>query len=246
MMTTDEYGRRALDFVERLRKVTDFDDICRAVMAELQWFGFTCVTSWTLPGPGGDPRDGVVFNNRPAEYIDHYVEKNYVASDPVIAELRRNLDPFSWSDIRSSRNLKKFEMDIMDEAREFGARDGFLIPIFTLSGSVSVFSACGLEPDLSQRARSALEMIGIYSHHALRRALVRRQREETLHTPLTPREREIMQWVAMGKTDEEIADILSLTTRTVTYHVENAKQKLDAYRRTYAVVQAIRTGEVTL
>jgi LuxR family quorum sensing-dependent transcriptional regulator len=80
----------------------------------------------------------------------------------------------------------------------------------------------------------------------LRRSLIQSQREDAVHTPLTPREREIMQWVAVGKTDDEIADILSIGTTTVTSHVENAKQKLDAFRRTYAVVQAIRFGEITL
>jgi LuxR family quorum sensing-dependent transcriptional regulator len=111
---------------------------------------------------------------------------------------------------------------------------------------MALFAPCGLEPNLSDRARAAVEIMGVYCHHALRRALLQHQREEAVHTPLTPREREIMQWVAVGKTDEEIADILSIGTTTVTSHVENAKQKLDAFRRTYAVVQAIRFGEITL
>ena len=63
----------------------------------------------------------------------------------------------------------------------------------------------------------------------------KRKRSVVSATPLTPREREIMQWVAVGKTDEEIADILSIGTTTVTSHVENAKQKLDdAFRRAEA------------
>jgi len=207
---------------------------------------------------------GVVFIREPAELLDPVVEGDQVdrdrgflspqaceerpepLRDPVIAELRRNLNPYSWSDIREKRDLKKAEKIIMDEARDFGARDGFTIPIVTLSGSVSLFCPCGLEPDLSERARAALEIIGIYSHHALKRALVQKQREDAARPSLTPREREIMQWVAVGKTDEEIADILSISTTTVTSHVENAKQKLDAFRRTYAVVQAIRFGEISL
>ena len=40
--------------------------------------------------------------------------------------------------------------------------------------------------------------------------------------------------------------ILSIATATVTQHVENAKRKLDALRRTYAVVQAIRLGEISV
>jgi LuxR family quorum sensing-dependent transcriptional regulator len=76
--------------------------------------------------------------------------------------------------------------------------------------------------------------------------LFKEHREEIVHTPLTDREREILQWVAAGKSDDEIADILSIVTTTVTSHVENAKRKLDAFRRTYAVVQAIRLGEISL
>jgi LuxR family quorum sensing-dependent transcriptional regulator len=242
----DGYAKRALDFVERLQGLSDYDEICRFIVQELEWFGLTCVTSWTVPGPGCELKDGIQFNNRPQGYIERYVEKNYVAYDPVISELRRNLNPYSWNDIRKNRDLAKFEKEIMDEGREFSARDGFLIPIVTGSGSVSIFSACGLEPNLSPRARSALEIIGIYSHHALRRSLTQRQREEQPHKPLSAREREVLQWVAAGKTDDEIADILSVTTRTVTFHVESAKKKLDTFRRIYAVVQAIRVGEITL
>jgi LuxR family quorum sensing-dependent transcriptional regulator len=245
-LAADEYAKRTLDFVQRLQQLTSYDDICRHITTELEWFGFTCVTSWSLPGPGGNPAEGVVLNTRPKEYIERYCEKNYVVRDPAVSELRRTLNPFSWNDIRKRRDLSKAEKTIMDEARDFGARDGFIVPIVTLSGSMALFSPCGLEPNLSDRARAAVEIMGIYCHHALRRSLIQHQREDAVHTPLTPREREIMQWVAVGKTDEEIADILSIGTTTVTSHVENAKQKLDAFRRTYAVVQAIRFGEITL
>src|ERR1700704_3446952 len=242
----DEYGKRTLDFVQRLQKLTSYDDICRHVVTELEWFGFTHVSSISFPGPDREATQCILMNTRPREYIDRYIEKNYVVRDPVVTELRRTVNPYSWSDVRARRDLSKSEKAILDEGREFAARDGLTIPIVNLSGSMSLFCPCGLDPDLSERARAALEIIGIYSHHALKRALVHKQREDAAHTPLTPREREIMQWVAVGKTDDEIADILSIGTTTVTSHVENAKPKLDAFRRTYAVVQAIRFGEISL
>ena len=242
----DEYSKRTLDFVERLRGLTKYEDIRALIVKELETFGLSCVTSLTIPGPGSKFKDGILLNNRPAEYVDRYAEKNYVMHDPCVKELRLNMNPYSWNDVREGRDLKKAERAIIDEAREFDANDGFIVPIVNLSGSVSLFCPWGREPDLTPRARLALEIIGIYSHQALTRALVRKQREEVVHQPLTPREREIMQWVAVGKTDEEIADILSISTTTVTSHVENAKQKLDAFRRTYAVVQAIRLGEISL
>jgi LuxR family quorum sensing-dependent transcriptional regulator len=243
---TDEYAKRTLDFVEGLQKLEKYEDICDYVTKQLEWFGFTCVSSWSVPGPGDNPSDCILMNNRPQEYVDRYIEKNYVVRDPVVAELRRSLSPFSWNDVRERRELSKGERSIIDEGREFGARDGFIVPVVTLSGSVSIFSPCGLEPNLSQRARAAVEIIGIYSFQALKRSLIKQNRPEAAHTPLTPREREIMQWVAAGKSDDEIAEILSLSAPTVTWHVENAKRKLDAFRRTYAVVQAIRFGEISL
>jgi len=242
----DEYGKRTLDFVQRLQQLTDYDDICHHIAKELEWFGFTCVSSWSMPGPGDHPEDCILLNNRPQEYIDRYIEKNYVLHDPLVAELRTTLYPFSWGDVRGQRKLSKAQQSIIDEGRDFGARDGLIVPIMTLSGSVSLFSPCGLEPNLSQRARAAVEIIGVYSFQSLKRALVHNRRTEAAHTPLTPREREIMQWVAAGKSDDEIAELLSLSTPTVTWHVENAKHKLDAFRRTYAVVQAIRFGEIAL
>ena len=235
-----------LEFVERLQKLDNYEDICREITAEMEWFGFSHVSHICLPGPGQPQADSLMMNTRPRDYVEHYIEKNHVVRDPVMTELRRNLNPYSWSDIRNGRELSRAERTIMDEAREFDVWDGLTIPIVTESGSISLFCPCGKEPNLTQRARAALEIIGIYTHHALHRAILQGQRKAPSHTPLTPREREIMQWVACGKTDEEIGDILSIGTTTVTTHVENAKHKLDAFRRTYAVVQAIRYGEISL
>lgn len=242
----DVYGKRTLDFVERLQKLNDYKQICEEIKKELEWFGLTCVTAWSMPRPGQPPDEGLMLNNRPADYIEHYKEKNYLVRDPVVTELRRSVHPYSWGDVRERRKLTKAEARIMDEGRDFGLDEGIIIPIVTLSGSMSVFSPAGLNPDLSQRARSALEIIGIYSQQTLKRALIRTQRDEAAHTPLTPREREIMQWVAVGKSDDEIGALLSIGAATVTTHVESAKRKLDAFRRTYAVVQAIRFGEISI
>ncbi|MBI3435356.1 MAG: autoinducer binding domain-containing protein [Proteobacteria bacterium] len=243
---SDEYSKRALDFVERLQRLKTYDEICKHILKELAQFGFNYLTSFSIPQAGQSFKDCMWFNNRPQDYIERYSSQNYVLKDPVVTELRKNLNPYSWSDVRRTRELKKSEVNIIDEAREWGSRDGMMLQIVTNSGLVSCFCPCGLGPDLSPRARTALEVIAIYSHHALRRALVQNQRDDVVHIPLTPREREIMQWVAVGKTDDEIGEILLIASTTVTQHVENAKRKLDALRRTYAVVQAIRFGEISL
>jgi LuxR family transcriptional regulator, quorum-sensing system regulator BjaR1 len=243
--STDEYGRRALDFVSRMQNATDFDEICAEIDKELEWFGLTAFTSLTNVCPGNTMMDCLLANTRPEEFSLHYVAKNYIEIDPLVTELRRTVRMFAWADVCDNRQLSKNEKYVMEEGREFGLRDGLIIPIPTAGGMLDVFSPCGLQPDLSERARQALDVICTFAHKALQLAVMRKARTEPRH-PLTPREREILKWVAVGKTDDEIGTILTLSADTVHSHLKNSMRKLDAGRRTYAVVQALRFGEIAL
>jgi transcriptional regulator EpsA len=53
--------------------------------------------------------------------------------------------------------------------------------------------------------------------------------------PLSARELEIMEWVRMGKTNSEIAAILTLSTFTVKNHMRRIYRKLDVLNRAQAV-----------
>jgi LuxR family quorum sensing-dependent transcriptional regulator len=57
---------------------------------------------------------------------------------------------------------------------------------------------------------------------------------------LTPREREVLAWVAQGKSAAQIAEILHIATRTVNEHVQICVKKLGALNRTHAVAIALR------
>lgn len=61
---------------------------------------------------------------------------------------------------------------------------------------------------------------------------------------LNEREVEVLTWSARGKTSEEIALILSLSARTVNFHIDNARDKLGVSTRTQAVVKALTVGMI--
>jgi LuxR family quorum sensing-dependent transcriptional regulator len=61
---------------------------------------------------------------------------------------------------------------------------------------------------------------------------------------LTYREREVLRWVAEGKTGREIAIILEIAKRTVDAHVNSVTRKLKARSRTHAVAIALRDREI--
>ncbi len=55
---------------------------------------------------------------------------------------------------------------------------------------------------------------------------------------LTPRETEVLSWIAKGKTDREIGDILGISPRTVNKHLEHTFTKLGVETRTAAAALA--------
>jgi DNA-binding CsgD family transcriptional regulator len=60
---------------------------------------------------------------------------------------------------------------------------------------------------------------------------------------LTPRESEVLAWVAKGKTNAEVGAILKLSARTVQKHLEHIYQKLGVETRTTATVRVLKMLE---
>ncbi|AFS69724.1 MULTISPECIES: response regulator transcription factor [Exiguobacterium] len=65
-----------------------------------------------------------------------------------------------------------------------------------------------------------------------------------LHDDLTEREQEVLQLMARGMANQEIADELFISLKTVKTHVSNILSKLDVVDRTQAVVYAFKHGIV--
>lgn len=241
----DPHLQRALDFIDTARKSTSFDDVARAFETQMRWFGFDYVTCWTLQPSGRSQMEGVILNTPPLDYVENYVRNNYAAKDPVITYLRPGSSSYTWDDVRAARELSKLERRIIDEARDFGATNGMVIPIATDSAGLSTVCPCGSVRDLSARARSALELVAIYGMQSMWRLRAGRS-GESRQKVLTAREREVLYWIAIGKSDAEISEILRISASTVTHHVENVKSKLGVLKRTVAVVEALRRGEISL
>ena len=62
----------------------------------------------------------------------------------------------------------------------------------------------------------------------------------------TPREMEVLEWAARGKTNIQIGLILDISPRTVTKHLEHIYTKLGVESRTEAVVLLIQTIQAKL
>ena len=72
------------------------------------------------------------------------------------------------------------------------------------------------------------------------------QVKDGVFSPLTPREVEILDCVAQGNSNKEIARILSISDQTVKNHITSILRKLAVNDRTQAVIYALRHGWIKL
>ena len=63
---------------------------------------------------------------------------------------------------------------------------------------------------------------------------------------LSPRQREVLSFLAQGLTGEEIAEHLVLSPETIRTHIRGAMKKLRASTRVHAVATAVLEGEIAL
>ena len=72
------------------------------------------------------------------------------------------------------------------------------------------------------------------------------QGAETIISPVTSREQEILNYMAKGYLNKQIALALNISEQTVKNHVTSILRKLNANARTQAVVEAIKHGLVSI
>ena len=231
-----------LSLLDRLESVSDADELKRFAISEAGQMGFSTIACVKVPGPGETIPDTVLLNSRPEQWAQRYVEERQFTHDPVVDELRLTDSPFTWSDVLRKRTLKREDREVVESAGDFGMRSGFVVPIYNANGYVALVSYTSDQHDPPLKFRQMASIFGVYVHAKLRQF----QQKAQEHKRLSRRERECMHWVAMSKTDDEIADIIGLSSGTVHQYIESAKRKLGARDRMYAVIQALRRQEIAL
>ena len=76
--------------------------------------------------------------------------------------------------------------------------------------------------------------------------LSRQSETQPFISPLTPREMEILEYIAQGLLNKQIATQLGISEQTIKNHVTSILRKLNANARTEAVIVALKRGLITI
>ncbi|WP_354122410.1 helix-turn-helix domain-containing protein [Bradyrhizobium sp. LA6.12] len=95
----------------------------------------------------------------------------------------------------------------------------------------------------STRIRFSVHTMGLTYHAHVNAARIGRTPADGQQgSPLTQRERQCLAWISDGKTMQDIADLLGVSSRGVKYHLDNARRNLAALTLPHAVALAFRQG----
>jgi LuxR family transcriptional regulator, quorum-sensing system regulator BjaR1 len=236
-----QWGRRALDFVDAVERL-GAADVIQMFEAEIKACGFHAYIMAGLPSPGTSLTDLTVANGWPPEWFEIYTRENFSVMDPVPRHGASTVQPFEWAEARYDKDSNPAAHLVMTRAADFRLMQGYCIPLHYDDGG-AVISMATEQPTIDPVAKSALQLIGVYAHNRIR-ALGRPKQEKC--DLLTRREREILRWAADGKTSWEVSVILSISERTVKFHLVQASHKLNAVNRTAAVAKALARGLIKL
>lgn len=128
---------------------------------------------------------------------------------------------------------------------EPGMRYGWAQPRRDAHGALSMFAVARADAALNevemQEINHRLARLTQVAHLAMTRVLVKTLVPEA-SVRLSSRETTVIRWTAEGKTTAEIAAIMGLSVRTVTFHIGNVVKKLNATNKTAAAVRAAVLG----
>ena len=112
-------------------------------------------------------------------------------------------------------------------------------------GAVGYLTKSVTQAELIAAVQQVAAGESLWSRENLRRVtgtLVNSRSNNDLEVPLTRRESEVLKQLALGLSNKEIAQALSISYETVKEHVQHVLRKLGVSDRTQAAVWAVRKG----
>ena len=229
----------AFALIDELQHLTTTEDISERLSNALAGFGFHAFLMTRLPPRTERIDPYILIMSWPREWLSRYSLQRYYGHEPVAQNCFTTLRPFIWSRASWKGWDPHRARQVMNEATDFGLKDGVIVPMHDISGRQASLSLAASSLDLPPSALKAIHLVSLYAFASTDDA-------STVRPLLSSREREVLTWTAQGKSTWDVGQILGISQQTVATHLKNSKFKLDTTTVTHTVVQALRRREIEL
>lgn len=178
----------------------------------------------------------------PPEVVHAYAAMGYGQHDPTLRVVMATGRPDAPSRVAERFNLSPDEKRYKGLMAGLGAGDALSLPLYGPHGR-DAYGILGkpVDPDFFCNVRRTELHMAAQAAHLKGFSLLLRRRPVDGHG-LSPREVEILRWVAQGKSNGVIADILEISPGTVDTYLRRVFEKLAVTDRTSAAVKGVSMG----
>ena len=190
-----------------------------------------------------NPDKTIRLLNYPGEWVEYYDANCLGVTDPVHRASHVTTLGFAWSKIPLLIALTALDREILARGESNGIGEGFTVPAHVPGeshGSCTFANPAGTT--LPEASLALAQLVGHYAFDAARRLW--QVRPEPV-AGLTERQRECLRWVALGKSDWEIAQILGIRHHTVIMHLKQARDRYGGGKRSALVAHALYDTSIT-
>ena len=199
-----------------------------------------------LPPPGASDYDSVitvVAEGFPEWWVKKYVENRWYEIDPIPKAAASRTEPMWWSEAATLPDLSEDALFYLGELKKAELGDGLAIPVFGPHGRDGY---CGIgfgmaEPELDRFGVIRAQWMCQMAHQKYCDLLSEKSGDDIT---LSKREREILAWVARGKSNSVIADIIGISSNTVDTYLRRVFVKLKVADRVTAALRGLALGLV--
>ena len=191
----------------------------------------------------GDPDDVLFLTTGSAEYAQRYFRGGLYARTPVYRWVEKNVGYCTWRWVQqaySAGTLTPDEMDAVRQNNALGVVAGLSISFPETSsrskGALGMIADAGLTHDDVDAlwAQHSEEIMAVANMMHLK---ISQLPMPTRRRPLTDRQREALEWVADGKTAQDIAILMGVSAAMIEKHLRLARDALDVETTAQAVAK---------
>ncbi|MEE9389498.1 MAG: LuxR family transcriptional regulator [Paracoccaceae bacterium] len=243
-----------LSYLEKLHDLQSIDDVWSHHVDKMAEFGFDRLlygfTRFRTATSFGDREDLLLLTNHSVEYLHEFIETGMFFHAPMVKWAAENVGACSWSWMKDHAEwLTEDEYAVVKYNKKMGITAGYSISFKEISTRSK--GAIGL---VAKRGTSQGEVDALWVEHG--REILQMNNVAhlkmttfpfpTLRRPLTKRQREVLEWVGDGKTTQDIATIMGLTSPTIEKHLRLAREALDVETTAQAVLKASYQNQIFL
>lgn len=236
------------EYLQRLCNSASLECLWESHCKKMSDFGFDRLiygcSNYVSPAGLGDFEDFIVLSNHNRDYTGKFLNDGLFRDSPMMAWALNNSGSRSWrisTERLEAGDLSDVEKQVYAFNHKMGVTAGYTISFPTAShmskAAIALTARRGLTQDTVDEIWAAygdeIELINGIVHLKISTLPYTRPKRA-----LTNRQREVLEWVGLGKTVQEIATLIGRTPATVEKHLRLAREALNVDTTAQALMKA--------